>query len=58
MILINRSGFRVKNPEVVSKPPIMPNFGVGAKISILEIFNIWMFIPLYFSGAVEIFAPP
>jgi hypothetical protein len=41
----------------VSKTPLEPNIGVGEKRLILEIPDVWMFIPLLFGGTVKRFFP-
>jgi hypothetical protein len=38
--------------EVVSKPPLGLNLCVGLRRSILEIFPIWMLVPIFLIGAV------
>jgi hypothetical protein len=37
----------------VSKPPLEPNIGVGENRLILEIPDVWMFIPPVSGGAVK-----
>jgi hypothetical protein len=46
-----------KDLEVDSKPPLEPNLGVGENRLILEIPDVWMFIPPVSGGAVKRFFP-
>jgi hypothetical protein len=44
--------------EVVSKPPLGLNLCVGLRRPILEIFPIWMLVPIFLIGAVGRLSPP